>query len=172
MEELRRTGLEEGLVVDLGCGSGILSGVVSEAGYDVLGIDVSEAMVAMAGEVCRRGRFGWSRCCRRICHGASGGGGGGGMSELPLRPEQHHDQPGQAFPARARCIEPGGLFVLDVAEPGRTSHAARACAESEEWAVLATSEEDAERRILTRRITTFRRVGELFRPIARFIVSA
>ena len=43
VDELRQRGLSDGLVIDLGCGSGILSGVVSEAGFDVLGIDLSEA---------------------------------------------------------------------------------------------------------------------------------
>ncbi len=37
-----------GLVVDVGCGSGILAQAVSAAGYDVLGFDYSEAMLAIA----------------------------------------------------------------------------------------------------------------------------
>ena len=35
--------------------------------------------------------------------------------------------------------------------------------EGPDWAVLVTAEEDRERRLLTRRITTFRQVGELYR---------
>jgi SAM-dependent methyltransferase len=37
-----------GLVIDLGCGSGILSREVADAGYDVLGIDISPAMIDLA----------------------------------------------------------------------------------------------------------------------------
>jgi 2-polyprenyl-3-methyl-5-hydroxy-6-metoxy-1,4-benzoquinol methylase len=37
-----------GTVVDLGCGSGILAGALVEAGYQVVGIDMSDAMVALA----------------------------------------------------------------------------------------------------------------------------
>src|SRR5262249_28545811 len=37
-----------GLVVDLGCGSGILSPELVAAGYDVLGIELSEALIALA----------------------------------------------------------------------------------------------------------------------------
>jgi 2-polyprenyl-3-methyl-5-hydroxy-6-metoxy-1,4-benzoquinol methylase len=40
--------LADGLVVDLGCGSGIVSRAVAEAGYEVLGIDISPAMIALA----------------------------------------------------------------------------------------------------------------------------
>ena len=46
LAELRDAGHETGTVVDLGCGSGILARRVSDAGYDVVGIDLSAAMVA------------------------------------------------------------------------------------------------------------------------------
>src|SRR5262249_15927927 len=39
----------------------------------------------------------------------------------------------------------------------------RAFAEGEDWAVLATIEEDTRSRSLTRAITSFRQVGDLFR---------
>ena len=41
-------GLTEGTVTDLGCGSGILARVMSDLGYDVLGIDISSDMLALA----------------------------------------------------------------------------------------------------------------------------
>jgi SAM-dependent methyltransferase len=48
LTELRGSGLMSGTIVDLGCGSGILAAIVSSAGYEVLGADISEAMVALA----------------------------------------------------------------------------------------------------------------------------
>ena len=45
---LARGGIREGLVVDLGCGSGLWAKELADAGYDVLGIDVSEAMVGIS----------------------------------------------------------------------------------------------------------------------------
>src|SRR4051794_25093950 len=47
-DALRRRGIVSGLVIDLGCGSGILSEAMSAAGHDVLGIDISGAMLALA----------------------------------------------------------------------------------------------------------------------------
>jgi trans-aconitate 2-methyltransferase len=48
LERLQEAGLDGGLVVDLGCGSGVWAAELLDAGYDVLGIDVSQAMIALA----------------------------------------------------------------------------------------------------------------------------
>lgn len=45
---LADAGLAGGTVVDLGCGSGILAREVTDAGYDVVGIDLSADMVELA----------------------------------------------------------------------------------------------------------------------------
>ncbi|MCC2696079.1 methyltransferase domain-containing protein [Nodularia sp. LEGE 04288] len=44
-------------VVDLGCGSGILVQELEAAGYDVLRIDISEALVAIARKRVPNGQF-------------------------------------------------------------------------------------------------------------------
>ena len=64
-----------------------------------------------------------------------------------------------------RALEPSGLFILDVAGPGRVSGPGpyRTYVETGDWAVLVTSEEDQRHRFLTRTITSFRRCGELYR---------
>ena len=45
---LRDRGVADGLVVDVGCGSGIWARELVDAGYDVLGIDQSAAMIDLA----------------------------------------------------------------------------------------------------------------------------
>src|SRR5271170_5383990 len=57
IDALRKRGFARGLVVDLGCGSGILSQAMVEAGYDLLGIDISPAMIALARERVPGGTF-------------------------------------------------------------------------------------------------------------------
>jgi len=47
-EVLRAAGHHGGLVVDLGCGSGVAARELCGAGYDVLGIDLSSALVETA----------------------------------------------------------------------------------------------------------------------------
>src|SRR5215213_4702288 len=48
LEILARNGIHDGLVVDLGCGSGLWARELVDAGYRVLGIDISEAMIELS----------------------------------------------------------------------------------------------------------------------------
>src|SRR4029453_17383336 len=57
VEELRGCGFHDGIVVDLGCGSGILARIVSHAGYRVIGMDISDSMVAIARERSPKSEF-------------------------------------------------------------------------------------------------------------------
>jgi len=45
---LASRGITQGLIVDLGCGSGVWLEQAARAGFDVLGVDVSEALLAFA----------------------------------------------------------------------------------------------------------------------------
>jgi 2-polyprenyl-3-methyl-5-hydroxy-6-metoxy-1,4-benzoquinol methylase len=45
---LREAGIGDGLVVDLGCGSGIWARHLTDAGYEVVGVDISPAMIRLA----------------------------------------------------------------------------------------------------------------------------
>src|SRR5689334_25411549 len=54
---LSQAGITSGLVIDLGCGSGIWARELSAAGYDVLGIDISPAMIALAQTRVPQGEF-------------------------------------------------------------------------------------------------------------------
>lgn len=47
-EMLRTHGIEDGLVLDLACGTGVMTELLAEAGYDMIGIDQSEEMLERA----------------------------------------------------------------------------------------------------------------------------
>ncbi len=49
-ELLFEAGIGEGLVLELGCGTGRLTRLLAEAGYDMIGVDNSEEMLAVARE--------------------------------------------------------------------------------------------------------------------------
>lgn len=49
-ELLAEYGISDGLVLDLGCGTGVLTELLADAGYDMTGIDLSEEMLGIAAE--------------------------------------------------------------------------------------------------------------------------
>ena len=49
-ETLADHGIHDGLVLDLGCGTGVMTELLAEAGYDMTGIDFSEEMLEAAVE--------------------------------------------------------------------------------------------------------------------------
>jgi len=50
LRRLHDAGLDGGLVVDLGCGSGIWGRALLDAGFEVLGVDLSADLLAIARE--------------------------------------------------------------------------------------------------------------------------
>lgn len=145
------------LAVDLGCGGGSLAEALAEAGWDVVGFDVSPAMVALARRRVPGGRFE----VRDVLH-------------VPLPPCDAVAAVGEvlnhacaargvdaldAFFRRVRrALRPGGLLLFDAATPGRAAegptHAHR---EGRGWRVEAVAEEGEG--MLVRTIDTWRAVG-------------
>ena len=54
---LKQSEIHRGLVMDVGCGSGVWAQQLVHAGYDVIGLDLSPAMVKLARERCEQGEF-------------------------------------------------------------------------------------------------------------------
>src|SRR5262249_40101028 len=69
----------------------------------------------------------------------------------------------QVFRRLKDALPRGGLFIFDVAEPGRGAGSPTKYVEDKDWGVVSQAEEDRKTRRLTRRITSYRQVGELFR---------
>ena len=160
---LRDGGVVDGRVVDLGCGSGIWARALADAGYDVLGIDLSSSMLAIARQRVpaaefRRGSF----LSEDLppCDAVTALG-----EVLNYLFDDSNDRRGLArfFDRVHGALRPGGLFVFDVAEPGRGRGPRLRFVDHDDWSMVADVEEDARTARLTRRITTFRKVGDLYR---------
>lgn len=50
IEQLQKAGIRDGLIADLGCGTGKITRLLADAGYDMIGIDRSPEMLNIAGE--------------------------------------------------------------------------------------------------------------------------
>jgi SAM-dependent methyltransferase len=161
---LSARGIGSGLIVELGCGAGVAAQRFTDRGYEVLGVDGSPAMIAAARRRAPAARFRVASfadaalppCRAIVAIGEVLNYRWGGEPDDPLP---------RLFRRAHAALAPDGLFVCDLAGPGRggAGGPARSWAAGEDWAVLAEAEEDAERRVLTRRITTFRRAGEGYR---------
>lgn len=149
LRRLRRARIRSGLVVDLGCGSGIWTRALTDAGYDALGVDGSAAMLRIA---------------RR--NAPSAGFEQASVLDFRLPHCQAVTALGEVL-CYAGSLAPlqrtGGarLLLFDVATPARGRTAGRGFYEGDGWVLC--NEVTAEPDTLTRRITTFTRRGRAWR---------
>ena len=137
-----------GRVVELGCGSGIAAAMFLDAGYEVFGVDQSEPLLRRARERVPGGEF--------VC---------ASLHDVELPPCVAVVAMGEILSYSGiteellahvrRALAPGGLFVFDVATPGRGG--GRSWHEGDDWLVCAEAVESGT--TLTRTIVSFRDAG-------------
>ena len=154
---LRRAGVRTGLVVDLACGSGITARRLTDAGYDVLGIDVSSDILALAQLNAPAARFERASlvdaelpACVAVC--AIGEGLNYAADERAGR-----EAAARVFGRAHEALDPGGLLLFDVAEPRREGGKRRRdWHEGEDWVLCLEAWEEPAERLLYRRLEIFR----------------
>jgi len=155
-----RHGITDGLVIDLGCGSGIWAAELIRSGFEVLGVDQSEAMIRLARKKAPQAKFvrsSYLDVSLPPCHVVTSLGeclcylfdSKNGIKELT-----------RLFSRVYEALRSGGLFIFDIAQPGQIDRNPRIRHFSgADWAVLLQAEEDPEKMILTRHLIAFRRAG-------------
>jgi SAM-dependent methyltransferase len=161
---MRRAGIHEGLVIDLGCGSGIWAAALVDAGYDVIGVDQSPALLEIARERAPGARFVQ-----------------GSLYDVKLPPCSAVTALGECFSYSvdrragrqalsivlrriAAALRPGGLLVFDVMTAGsEPEHGRRTWSEGPDWLLCLDAREDPAAGTLTRRITVLRPEAEYYR---------
>jgi len=163
--QLDQAAFQDGTVMDLGCGSGILAAEVTDGGYKVVGIDISDAFIRIARERAPGAEF-------RV----------GSLVSADLAPSVAITATGEVFNycfdetngTKARvalfarvydALVPGGLLLFDMAGPIRLGETNLRCyfSEGSDWAIFVEAEINEANNELTRRITSFRQVGEAYR---------
>jgi SAM-dependent methyltransferase len=164
LEILQHNQIATGLIVDLGCGSGLSTEVLDRTGYQVLGIDISTSMIAIAKTRVPNAEF-WVEslftaaipsCTAVISIGEC----------LNYLFDTNSDAILDSLFRRIyRALLPGGVFIFDVVVPGQVppEEIVKSFTEGEDWIVLVEKQEDLGQQILTRQIITLRQVGELYR---------
>lgn len=165
LEILAQNSINEGLVVDLGCGSGLWARELTKAHYQVLGIDISQALIAIARKRVPTAEFRIESLFKAEippCHAVTSIGE---CLNYLFDPDSDRQALIQLFHRIYSALIPGGVFVFDIAEPGQVIQEtlAKGFTEGEDWIVLVEKEENREHRTLTRRIITFRKVGEHYK---------
>jgi SAM-dependent methyltransferase len=155
VERLRLAGIRDGLVVDLACGSGITAELLTAAGYDVLGVDLSPHLLEIARRRAPAARFEQASvfdaelppCVAVACIGE-------GLSYAA--DERAGRAAVRAVLTRAHAaLAPRGVLLFDVVEPGRERlEHRRSWTDGDGWVVCVEAWED-EAHLLQRRITTF-----------------
>ncbi|MFO0914067.1 MAG: class I SAM-dependent methyltransferase [Pirellulales bacterium] len=162
---LRRQGVTSGTVVELGCGSGISARTLVDAGYAVMGVDLSESLIELARRRVPEATFvakSFSEAEIPPCVAVTAIG-----EVLSYRFDSTNCAATRAdlFQRIYSALMPGGIFLFDMAGPVRAPVGGRqqAFVEGSDWVVLMEAESNAARTLLTRRITTFRRTGDCYR---------
>lgn len=150
---LRSRAIRKGLIVEVGCGSGRLAHALTQSDFEVLGFDVSPAMIRLARQNAPRARF-------RV----------GSVVSMPLGPCQVVLGVGEVMtyvPGGLRALaaffrrvyaalSPGGVFVFDfVASAAQRVYRDKTVA-GDGWTITVSASFDERSRKLTRRIVTVR----------------
>jgi SAM-dependent methyltransferase len=163
VEMLRRSRIDSGLIVELGCGSGITSHELVSAGYRVLGTDQSSAMIKLArshAPMAKFRRISWPNfeippCAVVIAIG----------EVLCYRMDPNADRANlsRLFQRVYNALQPGGIFIFDLATPGRGAGQRQHHRSGPDWAAVSDVEVDEKLARLTRRIIAFRKIGRHYR---------
>jgi SAM-dependent methyltransferase len=164
LQILQRHHVKDGLVVDLGCGSGRWARELNRAGYDAIGIDQSAAMIGLARRIAPRAKFTVASLLRAKLPECEAVTSIGECINYTFDRRNSRTQLRELFARVYRALRPGGVFVFDFAEPERAAKTAgRHWVEGREWTILVEVESDGAHKTLDRRIVAFRKSGTAFR---------
>jgi SAM-dependent methyltransferase len=154
LEILRRGAIRGGTLVDLGCGSGIFAAMAERAGFHVVGVDISPAMLALAKRESPKSQFIQSSLdkfsvppCDVVTALGEPFNYGADRRLMDIR---------RLFARIARALHPGGMFLFDLILHEGEPMNYRSWRSGHGWAVLWEVIEDRKHRKLTRHNITFR----------------
>ena len=161
---LKEHGIRKGLVVDLGSGTGRWVKELAGAGYECRGIDQSPEMVKFAESVAPKVMFHVASVFEAPlpkCNAVTSMGeclnyrfGGARSSKAALL---------KLFKRVFEALEPGGVFVFDIATPARAPKGKPRVQrrDGKDWAIVSVTTKIPSG--MRRSITFFRRYGDMFR---------
>lgn len=156
--------IAHGLVIDLGCGSARLARELNRAGYDVLGIDQSRAMIALARQIAPKSRFKVASLVRVRLPRCQAVTSIGECVNYRFDRTASRSSLERLFRRAYRSLTPGGVFICDFATLRRRPKAGvreHRCA-GKNWKIIARTTMRGARG-LRRQIVAFRKIGSAWR---------
>ena len=108
---LKEYGIHSGVICDLGCGTGKMTRLLAKAGYDMIGVDLSEDMLAIASgqneegilylcqDMCELELYGTAKAMVSVCDS--------------INYLLEEDEIVWTLQSVNRYLEPGGIFIFD-----------------------------------------------------------
>lgn len=162
VDTLNKKTNEKGLVIDLGCGSGVVAKALLNNHYDVLGIDSSKALIDIAKERAPQANFTVSSFFDVDFPTCIGVVSTSECLNYIVENQDHESDLQKLFQKVYSALAKGGLFIFDMIEPG-TANDESHIFEHDDWSMFVRVREDSKTNILTREATVFKKVGEHYR---------
>jgi SAM-dependent methyltransferase len=165
LDILAQNNILDGLIVDLGCGSGLSALEFTKAHYRVLGVDVSESLIAIARTRVPDAEFRVESLFKSnipLCNAVTSIGE---CLNYLFDADNNCQMLVQLFRRIYSALAPGGVFIFDIAEPGQVKpgNTTKGFTQGKDWIILVEKEEEREQETLIRRIITLRKVGKHYR---------
>lgn len=165
LEILKQNNIQKGLIVELGCGSGLLTKELVKAHYNVLGIDLCEGMIAIARQRLPNVEFRIESLFKADIPPCNAVISIGECINYLFDTDNDTQTLVNLFRRIYNALTPGGVFIFDIVEPEQilSETTIQKFVEGKDWVVLVEKQEDKEQNILNRRIISFRKIGEHYR---------
>ncbi|MDY6802283.1 MAG: class I SAM-dependent methyltransferase [Cyanobacteriota bacterium] len=163
LQQLETSNLNSGLIIDLGCGSGIFAKEICQSpnNYDFIGVDYSQDFLDIARQKAPKAQFipsSFLDFAIPPCLAVTSIG-----ECLNYQSDRRNNWAAltDLFQRIYNSLQPNGIFLFDLIEPGILggNSSAKKIVERSEWTMFLEYEENFEEATLTRNITLFRKTA-------------
>ncbi len=143
LEILQKNNVNTGLVVDLGCGSGLWIQELAKSGYQTIGIDISPAFIDIARKRVPESDFLVDSLFNAKIPPCNAVTSIGECFNYLFDSENDNQRLVDLFNRIYRALTPGSIFVFDIATPGQVNPGTttKGFTEGKDWIVLVEKEE-------------------------------
>lgn len=165
VQKLKQQGIENGLIVDLGCGTGVFEQTVTEYDFGALGIDYSAANIEIAKINAPKADFQVASFLDIDLPKAQAFTAIGEVFNYQFDDNNNIETLEKLFQKVYQQLLPNGIFMFDILEPKTIDESLvhKSLVEKEDYSIFLTKEGNQAKNTLTRNIVLFRKVGDWYR---------